>query len=343
MQHINIQEVQELITGKPAQSKELIAKHIYTAEELFNLKIKEIPFLWQNLVAQTGLCCLTGSSDCNKSTLLRQLALEIALESEEFLGFKLNAKHNKVIYVSTEDDANSIGALIGKQFVEGLPVKALGNIRFLFSTANLIKELHDMLAEQLVDLVIIDTWTDTFQGDINQSNRVRMNFEQFKNLSMKFGCAFIFVHHQGKASEGNAPSKNNLLGSQGIEAKMRTVIELRRDKTASNRRLMTVVKGNYTNDNLKGKPFVLELNEQVMLFGRRADVDSSLLSLDFNPVNKKYNKDEILKVAIPLRSKGVSFEKTLVQLEEQFGKEVPSLTTLKNWFTEQSVSQPPSK
>jgi RecA-family ATPase len=341
MNNINIEEVAvELLSGKnnKQEKQELVAKDIYTAEELFNMKIKEIPFLWQNLIPQTGLACLTGSSDSNKSTLLRQLALEIAIESDDCLGFKLNAKHNKVIYVSTEDDANSIAALLSKQYFDGLPIEALRNIRFLFNTEKHIQSLDKMLTEQKADLVIVDTWTDLFGGDINQSNKVRASFEEYKKLSLKHGCAFIFVHHQGKSSEGNAPSKNNLLGSQGIEAKMRTVIELRRD--TGSRRLMTITKGNYTADSIKGKSFVLELTEKHMIFERK---DESVNLAAQIGLIAKYDKEEIMKISIPLRAKDVSYEKILIQLKEKFGENVPALTTLKNWFPKQSGSQSPSK
>jgi len=337
------EEAQALLSGQPAKQQEFIAKDIYTAEELFNMKITEVPFLWQNLIPQTGLCCLTGSSDCNKSTLLRQLAMAISLGKDSFLGLKLNPKHQKVIYVSTEDDANSIAAYISKQYPGNDIVEARKNISFLFNTDKYIYRLNEMLAQQKGDVVIIDTWTDLFTGDINQSNKVRANFDQFMHLSRKHGCAFIFVHHQGKSSEGNAPSKNNLLGSQGIEAKMRTVIELRRDKDKGNIRLMTITKGNYTSDKIKGKPFVLELDEEKMLFQRQNEAESLNTNYGFSDLKKKYSKDDILKVAMPLRAKGLSFEKILSQLTKQFGKDTPGITTLKTWLKGQSGSQLPSK
>jgi RecA-family ATPase len=326
----------EMLEGKTKiqqETKETTVKDIYTAEELFNMNIKEVPFLWENLIPQTGLCCLTGSSDCNKSTLLRQLAIEIALKSDEILGFKVNAKYNNIIYISTEDDANSIAASLRKQYTEELPMEALRNIRFMFNTENHLVKLNKMLTEQKSDLVIIDTWTDLFMGDINQSNKVRASFEDYKKLSVKHGCAFAFVHHQGKSSEGNAPSKNNLLGSQGIEAKMRTVIELRRDKDVSGRRLMTITKGNYTSDKIKGKSFVLDLDEDVMLFERNHEVKSAT-ELGFANIKVKYSKEQIMNSAIALRKEGMSYEKMYVQLKDKFGEEMPGITTLKNWFKE---------
>jgi RecA-family ATPase len=77
--------------------------------------------LVDGLIPQTGLSCLTGRSDCNKSTLLRQLLFEIASGLETFLGFRMHSKYKRVVYISTEDDFKSIAALIRKHYPNGIP------------------------------------------------------------------------------------------------------------------------------------------------------------------------------------------------------------------------------
>lgn len=304
-------------------------KGAYTARELYNMKITEVPFLLEGLIPTTGLTCLTGASDCNKSTLLRQLAIDIASGKESFLGFKLTSIHHKCIYISTEDDYYAISALLKKQYPSTEPDESLNNIYFIFNTEGHLRELDRVLSRTKTDLVILDNWADVFGGDINQTTKVRANLEQYSSLSQKYNCAFMFVHHQGKRSEEKTPSKNNLLGSQGIEAKMRTVIELRRE--AGNKRLMTITKGNYTKDSMKGKSFRLELNENTMLFTQSTDVVSaSLLGFD----NIKSGQEEVMKIASKLRQEGLSYEKVHAKLQEQFSENVPGLTTLKNRLRE---------
>ncbi|MFX1708102.1 AAA family ATPase [Chitinophaga sp. CC14] len=322
------------------QVKETAYKDAYTARELFKMNIHEVPFLLDGLIPQTGLSCLTGSSDCNKSTFLRQLSLEIALGSENHLGFKLNTRHKKVIYISTEDDFAAISALIKKQYSKDRPEEILDNIYFVFSTESHIKRLGDILKSKKVDLVVLDTWTDLFSGDLNQSNKVRGSFEAYNELSRKYGCAFIFVHHQGKRTEDNSPSKNNLLGSQGIEAKMRAVVELRRD--IGSRRLLTITKGNYSKDSFKGKSFVLELQEDTMLFQRKDETVNFSVGYGFEGLKVKFDKKAIIKKLLQLKSDGLSFEKAHKKITENF-ENAPGLTTLKTWFKDQSDSQTPSK
>ncbi|SEW35745.1 AAA domain-containing protein [Chitinophaga sp. YR573] len=326
----------EKLQKDPATNSVDNYKGAYTAKELFQLNIQEVPFLVENLIPQSGLCCLTGSSDCNKSTLLRQLSFEIAMGLETFLGFKMNPKYKRVVYISTEDDFKSIAALIRKQYPDGMPDEIFDRIYFIFNTEKHIQELKEYFSKNRVDAVIIDTWTDLYGGDLNQSNKVRASFDIYSQLANIYGCAFIFIHHKGKRTEDKSPSKNNLLGSQGIEAKMRTLIELRRE--AGNRRLLTVVKGNYTSDDIKGKSFLLELNNSMRL--QRVQVATNeILSFE----NVKTEKDEMKKISAKLRGDGLSFEKVHKHLQEKYGTNAPGLTTLKNWTKDQSDSQSPSK
>jgi RecA-family ATPase len=339
--------IDNIVAGvfNPETSKKIedqsIYKDIYTAKELRRMNIKQIPFLLDGIIPQVGLSCLTGSSDCNKSTLLRQLAIDIAVGKDSFLGFKLTPKHRNVIYVSTEDDCTAISAFTNMQYPNNLSDEILDQIHFIFNKDKHIDLLKKLFAQHKFDLVIIDGLTDMIKGDLNQTTVVRSVLNVYNQLSMEHRCAFIFVHHQGKRTEDNAPSKNNLLGSQGIEAKMRAVIELRRD--TGNRRLMTITKGNYSKDSLKGKSFVLELQENTMLFQRRDEAVNLNASYGFGDLKIKYSKEDIMKVAVPLRAGGLSFEKLHTQITEQFGKDAPGLTTLKTWFKGQSDSQSPSK
>lgn len=311
-------------------------KGAYTARELYSMKIMEVPFLLEGLIPKTGLACLTGSSDCNKSTLLRQLVISIALGMDSFLGFKLSAINKKCIYISTEDDQYATAALLTKQYSSEMPEEALDNIYFMFNIEGHIKELERVLTRTKTDLVILDSWTDLFSGDINQTSKVRASLEPYSKLAQKHGCAFVFIHHQGKRSEEKSPNKNNLLGSQGIEAKVRTLIELRRD--SGNRRLLTVIKGNYTKDSIKGKSFVLEISEETMLLQRKDEIVNSGYGFE----NIKSDKEDIKKQAIKLKAEGLSYQKVQKQLAEQFGEKAPGLTTVRNWDKGQSVSPSPN-
>lgn len=49
-------------------------KVIYTLKELVDLNIQSVPFLWDGILPQSGVGFITGPSDSNKSTFIKQLA-----------------------------------------------------------------------------------------------------------------------------------------------------------------------------------------------------------------------------------------------------------------------------
>ena len=66
----------------------------------------------------------------------------------------------------------------------------------------------------------------------------------------------------GKRTESLAPSKNNILGSQGFEGKMRTVIELRSDPNSLGMRHLSILKGNYFDEEHKSMSYDLVFEDR---------------------------------------------------------------------------------
>ncbi|MFD1316175.1 AAA family ATPase [Namhaeicola litoreus] len=231
---------------------------VFTGAQLLNRKQTKILNLLNPIFPKVGLVALGGSSDTGKSSLLRQFAISVALNKSEFLDFKINTVHHKAIYVSTEDDEYSTTSLLKKtQRLTGNKEANYENIKFVFNTENLLGTLATLLEQEPVDLIVIDAYSDVFTGQGNDSSQVRSFLNQYSQLAQKYKCLIIFLHHTGKRTEDLTPSKNNLLGSQGFEAKMRLVLELRLDREDPNKRHLCVVKGNYLPQEFKQKSYVL--------------------------------------------------------------------------------------
>lgn len=315
----------------------------FTAFELCQGASDSIQFLLSPLIPSKSICFLTGSSDCNKSTFLRQLAIAIAFGKNEFLGFNLNAKHKKVLLVITEDDKENISVDIKKTLGLLGSEENAKNISFIFTTENIPKKIKEFIAKNPVDTVIIDTWTDTFSGDINTSNKVRENLKIYRKIIQTNPCAVICLHHTGKRAEEKAPSKNSMLGSQGIEATARIVLEIRRLPENEYLRGLTVLKGNYTPDCYKDKTFKLEFDPDTFTLKNLTDV-SQFQILDENSSSKnrgKYLKrNEIVNRLVEIKDQNkLSFEKARIELTKEFGEvELPGITQLKTWYWEHKWS-----
>lgn len=286
----------------------------FDALELYNLNINIVPKLLDPFFQKVGLAALVGTSDSGKSTFLRQLSLSVALKKKTFIGCELNCKSNKVIYVSTEDDSNSVSAAIRKQIdymviqEEGLDFNLLKNLKFIFDTEDLLVKLKKSLDEEPCDLIVIDAFSDVFAKEINANTQVRQFLNDYDKIAKKYNCLIIFLHHIGKNTQKNVPSKDSIIGSQAFEAKMRVVIELRPSSYKENCKDLCVLKANFLDSSFKTKSYVLEMNE-ALLFKETGDRNSK------NQNVKKDNSAIVDKVK-ELSSKGLSVRKIEEELKD---------------------------
>jgi hypothetical protein len=288
----------------------------------------ETEWLWENYIPKSAISGIAGPSDTGKSTLLRQLALAIASRKDNFLGNKLSVSKGRVIYVSTEDSANGLKQSLQKQ-IESLeiPEHAFYKIAFLFDQGKVVDDLDKMMQKYGgVDLIILDSMGDTFEGNPNDFVSVRQYLRGLNFLTAKYGCAILLLHHNVKNSENGAPNKNNLNGSQGLEAKMRSLFEVRKGSNADER-LLTILKGNYVAEDLKRKSRVLKFDESALIYldeGKHQDIKGGTNNTG------KYDRDLWVKRFNEFGA-GQSYSKTIDRLRAQFDKEdVPG----KTWFVE---------
>lgn len=289
---------------------------VFTADNILRLNNKELPCILGNVLQQIGLVALGGSSDCGKSSILRHFAIAICTKQKKFLGCGIKAKHHSVIYVSTEDDIQSVSYLLNKQNGEQkIPPDLYKSLRYIFDTEDILEKLEEELSNKPADLVIVDTFTDLYIGSMNDTNQVRSYLNKYNLLAQRHKCLILFLHHTGKKTELLAPSKNNLLGSQGFEAKMRVVFELRRDKYDSSLRHLCIVKGNYLRDDYKSSSFVLKFSENMTFTNTGERVPFEKLKQDEEKDTRKEKKREQLKEeAKELKAQGLTLQVIAMKL-----------------------------
>lgn len=304
--------------------------HVYTLKQLLEMKIPTNTLLWEPFLPKVGLGILYGSSDIGKSTLLRQLCLHIASKQTEFLNSKLAPVRGRAIYVSTEDGKIAMRNSMDKQ-VKTEQKKHWENLYFLEYEGNLVECLDVQLAKTPVDLIVIDAWADTYSGSMNEANRVRENLSEYNKLSEKYKCLILLIHHLGKRTEALDPDKNNVLGSQAIEAKSRIVLELRADRNNPSFRYLTPVKGNYLSTKIKNTSIKLEFTEDMTFVNTGEVVEKSKLT---TVSGKKFGfSREIKEKAHQFYLAG----KSVRQIEEELAKlftAAPKKSAIAEWVAE---------
>ena len=304
------QKLMEQLREEEEAEKAIYRKYLVNGYDMLNLSTEAMDCLLDPILPRTGVAALVGTSDSGKSTLLRGLAMAVASGMDEYLGFGLRAKHKSAIYVATEDDASAIGVLMQRQLDElAMPKEAYQTLDFIFEVDNLVDNLDKMLEERPRDLVIVDAFADLYTGPMNENNRVRSFLNSFSQLAVKHSVLIIFLHHTGKRTESLAPSKHNAIGSQGFEAKMRLMMELRPDPERYDIRHLCIVKGNYLSDEYKHDSFELRFTD----------------SLNFEPTGERVpfaalrerndDMDEKVLLAQEMRNEG----KTLQEIADALG------------------------
>ncbi len=249
-----------LLVGKAYQTLDIPNA---TGKQLLMNNVEGIPKLITPVFHRVGLAALIGSSDGGKSSLLRDLCVSV-VSGSKFLGWDISPIHQRAYYVSTEDDEMAVSFLLKKQNKDyGLNPDQLENLVYIFETDNLIERLEKELSENPADLVIIDAFADVFTGQLYETNRVRTFLNEYSQLAQRHQCLIIFLHHTNKRSDNSEPSKHNALGSQGFEAKMRLVIELKTNIQSASTKHLCIVKGNYLAHNYKTHSFDLQFTDNL--------------------------------------------------------------------------------
>lgn len=241
-------------------------KDEYTLEELLALNITEIPFLVEKLIPKETLVVLAGQSEIGKSTLYTQLALAIVRGDDEFLGCKLNGGNKRVLVVSTEDGPIPLSFRANRQVIQStIGVEKSRNLKVIFNYDNLENRIINHLEKTHVDLIVIDAFGDVFWGDINASNSVRQFLNKYVSFIQKYKCSILFVHHVCKGNRKQKSEKDQLLGSTGIEGKMRNVLML---SIVNDQHQLSIAKGNYVNREDKKTPLYLDFDDKSLTFSR---------------------------------------------------------------------------
>ena len=288
----------------PAPEELDIDKVVFTALELLARGDVEQKYLMEPIFPQKGSAVLAGKPDTGKSQFARQLCIQIALGQKSFLDFELNPVHNRSIYVATEDNEDATRFLLNKQF-NGLEEQAVENLRFIFAdTMNqeeIIKNLNEQLTLQPVDLVVIDSFGDIFQGnDSNNNMAMRNTVKTFDKIGKEHNCLVLFVHHINKAAYRIAPGQEHIQGGAGLVQKVRLAIVL--SEGEGNIRYFTVVKGNYCPKQYKENSLELNFSEETFLFSNSGKMiptnELGTQTDNKNGNDEKYNELETIAMLI---------------------------------------------
>lgn len=272
---------------------------IVSAKELLEMNVDRIPFLIEGLLPKGQIGCLVGQSDTGKSTLLRSLGLQLVGNETQIFNCRVNGPNLRCLMGSTEDDMMAAAFFVKKnnaRFKYSAEVASRMDFVFDFDS-DFFPILKNRLEEVSYDLIILDNLADLFAlaryTSLNDAMQVRAFLQPYSALAGIHGCTIIFIHHLKKGREKEVPTKNNLNGSQAIEAKSRFILELRKDLTDQSKMHLCITKGNSFSDEQKATSIELTRDENLVFeaTGNRIPLDQ----LVFDPRSEAYEKVKELK------------------------------------------------
>lgn len=310
---------------------------LITGMELFDREYPEEHGLWGSFIEKGAINSLIGGSDTGKSTLLRRLAIAIVTGEEQFLNFDLESEHKKVLVVSTEDPEASVGRVFQNYYVDLRDNSDLHNLHFEFSPSEkLLEDIECHCTDHQYDLIIIDAFLDVFNGSSpNDQSVVRRFLKAYRDFAQKNDVAILFLHHLNKRASENSVGKQDSMGSAAYEQAMRSVFSMSKDGYQSGQRKLAIVKGNYASSAEKRQVHIINFDETTLDFEfiRTEGVEAPKAVVD--KVLRKNVADYLhsMKVGMPVKEGGISFESAVPLVEHEFGLK-RGHSTLNKWYNE---------
>src|ERR1700678_2488802 len=214
---------------------------IFTPQELHNSYTQTPTGIWivNNLLRtnRKRISLLCGSPHAGKSTIARQLALDV-VHGEPFLGRE--TQRSKVAYWQSEETEQDC---YEDFFKSGM--KPDDNIVILHSAKENHKELNALLCDDPdISLVILETLDDFLQmDDLSDNPTARRAFEKFDAEIVSQHaprCSFLALHHFKKSDEQKGSSLHKILGATAIAGKTDCKIYVRQVNDSDPRRILSV-------------------------------------------------------------------------------------------------------
>lgn len=180
--------------------------------------------LWNGIIeGSKGL--LVGVSKTGKTTFAENLSISLAVGSPSFYGKEIKGGPKKVLFVNLEENARMRSSRLKKQISRLNPQEmVLFSENYLTPPQKFIqsinsdndwKTLRDCIEESNADVVVIDSLTHLFQGQIESSHECVKFVNKFREYVVSSHKTIILIHHNTKGND-RPIEQDNIAGSRVI-------------------------------------------------------------------------------------------------------------------------------
>ena len=209
--------------GEPGHAEDLpefSPWQLKTLAELEDEPLEDGPWLVAKLLPANGLSLLAGAPKAGKSTLARNLAVEVARGGGKWLGKDVN--QGTVLHLSLEERIQTIRNHYNQLDAPGEQIYLLTKTHP--RPKNFILWLQSAIAKYKPSLVIIDPAIRFLKiRDMNDYALTTEALDPLINLAREFNTHILLVHHTRKCG---GKYGNEILGSTGLAASVDTIVTL---------------------------------------------------------------------------------------------------------------------
>jgi archaellum biogenesis ATPase FlaH len=314
---LNFMSARKTTPTKKVTTKTLVEiPGLVNGKQLFLSPNEKRQYLLDGWLPRGILAALVGTSDVGKSMFARDLVLHIVLGRKKFIGKLLQPKHNRVLYVSTEDDTNEWVLRLKASICEPQESGKLDGLDILFSQGKkTFEKIHLYLKQHDTDLVVVDVATDLGIGNINDTDVVRNFLNPLKEMARVYNTTILILHHTGKRTQGI--DKDNTIGSQAWTSAPRAVLMITKESSGYGRtplRALTLVKGNFAREEEKNRPIPLVINDRLS-FEPAPLTTAFELYTSTGKKQKKTEDPEIIGKVMELHNQGLTYVDIAAELK----------------------------
>jgi KaiC/GvpD/RAD55 family RecA-like ATPase len=227
---------------KEASLTNVTQQETYSISSFLALEDK-VTWLVPGIISDKSLGFIAGLPETGKTWVCMDLAVECARGGGYWLG-KFPVKDAKVLYIDQErwkgETKRRLSAIITAKTINkgsiesNLFIKSGTTIRLdLQHSFEAFKREIDKLKPSLI---IVDSFTTFHTKEENNRKDIQEVLERVKQIRNEFGCAFLFVDHEGKSvfsDEDKTPNMAKMVGSIGKPAAAEYVLTVRKDGEGS--------------------------------------------------------------------------------------------------------------
>jgi len=189
--------------------KEKLKKGYLTYDEIVQLYEKEPKpvFLWNGIV-ESSIGMFFGPPKSGKSTLCECFAMHLATGKKEFMGFNLDGKPRKVIFLGLEEYwIMRVGRNKAQFNTLGDKEKLLYKTNYMYQPINYLRliskdsdwaTLKKTIKSSGAQVVFIDSITRLNHGSLEKSNDAEKIMLRLRNLAHELKVTLICIHHTPK-------------------------------------------------------------------------------------------------------------------------------------------------